>query len=175
MIRLMKCAPAATVALLAVSLTIATAARAATWTEVGDAGGPTSPQVTQGTGGLTSVVGNFGGALDPADAFLFATDGVSGLNISAFIDFPSYKPEAVGLYDTQGVLLTFGMAYLYGINLAPGSYVIQISAFEAEAPEQPPEPYTISFSQPVSFAQSVPEPSVLLLGGAAVLLIRRRR
>ena len=170
----MKRTHAGTVALLAAFIAIAGAARAASWTEIPDAGDATAPQLTRGSGTLTSIVGNRGGAADPADAFTFATDGVTGLSISAFIGLPSFAPQQLTLWDTDGVLLRVGLPQLTGVDLAPGAYVIQVSAFEAEAPDMALLPYTISFGQPVSFAQA-PEPGVLLLGGVALLLTRLPR
>jgi hypothetical protein len=156
-----------------VSIVIATSARAASWTEIGDAGGPTSPQVTQGTGSLSSIVGSRGGAADPSDAFLFATNGVSGLRIFALVS-PSFQSELVTLYDSAGALLQFGLPDLNGLNLAAGSYVIRVSAFEAESPDSPPHDYSIRFTQAVAFAQA-PEPGVVLLTAVALLLVRSRR
>jgi len=79
------------------SLTIAAASRAASWTEIPDAGDATSPQVTRGAAASPRSWGPRrkapADAADPTDAFLFATDGVTGLNISAFYRPPGLPPE----------------------------------------------------------------------------------
>jgi hypothetical protein len=155
--------------------------RAATWTELGDAGGEFDPQMTIGVGDLTEIHGTLGDP-DLFDAFLFAYDGTPGtLQISAAFDDVLLGIIPVGLFSGSGAPLLPSPFFeadgdLSVSDLASGLYVVAVNAAHGNDP-----PYTILFDGPgegggVGFA-SVPEPGTLSLVGAglASLAMRRRQ
>src|SRR5438477_4354543 len=96
----MSLANASRAALLLVLLT-ATAARAATWTEIGDAGNlPASAQVTSGSGTLTSIQGTFLGNTDEDVYCIHVTDTN---NFRAWLNCAAFADDDIWLFDVNGV------------------------------------------------------------------------
>ena len=189
----MKCTSIVANFLIVGSISAGGSASGAIWTEVGDAGDHTNPQVTQGIGNLTQIVGSIGDLAtnDGTDAFLFAYGGAPGaVDFTATLQPPTTIELAILLYRFQSGNAVFiasseagNPSHLTLNDLPPGQYIAELNASSGQGLDPP---YTIDLSGPQEpggflFAQSplaTPEPMSLTIWtalSAALVLVRRRR
>jgi hypothetical protein len=170
------------------------AASAATFTEVGDAGGtPGTAQITVGTGALNTIFGTLSPATDTDVFRIFITNPdlfsitMAGTSLSSDNDTELYVLDAAGnlvFSDDDG-----GAGLLSQVNAgalagrSAGFYLVAYNLFNSSAIGTPVTGWTVSpspsqtgavqlnFTNAEFAAADVPEPASLVLTGAGALAL----